>query len=273
MSAAIQEKKEAYEAAIHEQKRMPAPGEFPAETQERKEGVGLQHEMKAQPISSEIVKESELIENMPVLAPYKASGKLQGRRALITGGDSGIGRAIALFFAKEGADVAIGYLPVEQQDAEDTCNLIDKEVGLRSKEKEGKKKGKRETEECLRKEGEGALCELIPIDIQTEENCKKLVEMTVKKLGGIDLLINNASYQMTCENVEEMKAEQVEKTFRTNVFAPIYLIKHAVPHMKEGSSIIFSTSVVAYQGTSNHFFVITSSCFDRKCTPRRLHCY
>jgi hypothetical protein len=231
MSAAIQEKKEAYEAAIHEHKRMPGPGEFPAETQENKEGVGIQKEMEAQPISSQLAKESELVESMPSLAEYKPANKLLGRKALITGGDSGIGRAIALFFAKEGADVAIAYLPVEEEDAQDTKKLISKEVGL----KEGDKK-------------EGCRCELIALDLQSEENCKKLIESTVRNLGGLDLLINNASWQMTCENIEEITAEQVEKTFRVNVFAPIYLIKHAVKHMPDGSSIIFSTSVVAYKG-------------------------
>jgi len=234
--AAAQDKKEAYETAIHEQKRMPGPGEFPAETQSRKEGVGLQCEMKAQPVSSEIAKESHLVQDMPALAQYKPSGKLKGRKALITGGDSGIGRAVALFFAKEGADVCIGFLPVEQQDAEDTRDLLAKEVGLKKNKEDG---------------GEGCLCELLAMDIQSEENCKKLIERTVQALGGIDLLVNNAAFQMVCENIEEIDAQQVEKTFRTNVFAPIFLVKHAVPHMHEGSSIIFSTSVVAYKGNPN----------------------
>eukprot|EP01127_Copromyxa_protea_P009617 TRINITY_DN2280_c0_g1_i2.p1 TRINITY_DN2280_c0_g1~~TRINITY_DN2280_c0_g1_i2.p1 ORF type:complete len:340 (+),score=57.59 TRINITY_DN2280_c0_g1_i2:1693-2712(+) len=238
--SAVERKTEAYNNAINQQKRMPAPGEFPPETQRREEGVGLQTEMAAQPVSSFTSKESHMVNEMPALGDYKPSGRLQGRKALITGGDSGIGRSVALFFAKEGADVAIAYLPVEQQDAEDTRKLISQEVGLRSKE-ETKKAGA----------DTGALCELLPIDLQTEESCKEIIDKTVSQLGGIDLLVNNAAFQMTCENVEELSAGQVEKTFRVNVFAPIYLVKHAVPHMKEGGSILFSTSVVAYKGNSH----------------------
>jgi len=218
---------DAYETATREQKRMPGPDEFPAEhTQDRKEGVGLQHEMDAQPISTQLADESNLVDGMPALISYKASNKLEGRKALITGGDSGIGRSIAIFFAKEGADVAISYLPVEEKDAKDTQDMIAKETG-----KEGKR-----------------VCELIPLDIQSEENCKHIIEKTVKLLGGIDLLVNNAAYQMSCDSIEDLKAEQIEKTFQTNVFAPLYLVKHAVPHMPKGSSILFSTSVVAYKG-------------------------
>lgn len=231
--SAVEKKAEAYDAALHEQKRMPGPGEFPAETQKRDEGVGLQSEMKAQPESSRIADETHLIGEMQALTHYKAAGKLEGRRALITGGDSGIGRAIALFFAKEGADVALAYLPIEQKDAEDTRDLISKEVGLKGESKE---------------KTTGIECVLIAIDIRTEENCEKMIKQTVNKLGGIDILINNAAFQMTCEHIEDITAEQVERTFQTNVFAPIYLVKHAVPHMSEGSSIIFSTSVVAYKG-------------------------
>lgn len=235
MSAA-EKKIEAYHKAVEQEKRMPAPGEFPPEIQRREEGVGLQCEMAAQPVSSEITEESNLVQNMPALGEYKASGRLQGRKALITGGDSGIGRSVALFFAKEGADVAIAYLPVEKKDAEDTRELISKEVGLRSgSTKEAGKEA-------------GALCELLPVDLQTEESCKKLIDKTVAQLGGIDLLVNNAGFQMICDHVEEIEAEQIEKTFRVNVFAPLYLVKHAVPHMKAGASIVFSTSVVAYKG-------------------------
>lgn len=206
-----------------EEGRMPKPGEIKPEIQRRKEGVGLQHEMESQPISTKIAQEMQQVDEAPTLASYKAAGKLEGRKALITGGDSGIGRSVALFYAKEGADVAIGYLPVEQKDAEDTRKLIEQE-NLPVK------------------------CSLIPMDIQSEENCQKLVQKTIDELGGLDLLVSNAAYQMCCQDITELSAEQLEKTFKTNIFAAIYLAKHSVPHMKSGSSIIFSTSVVAFKG-------------------------
>jgi len=199
---------------------MPGPGEFPAETQKNDAEVGLQHKMKKQPISSKISDGGD-----DHLISYKPADKLKGRRALITGGDSGIGRSVALFYAKEGADVAIAYLPAEQKDAEDTLSLIREEVGAETK------------------------CELFSIDIQSEKNCKKLISDTVEKLGGIDILVNNAAYQMNSDNIEDLSGEQLERTFRTNVFAPFFLTKYAVPHMDKGSSIIFSTSVVAYRGS------------------------
>jgi NAD(P)-dependent dehydrogenase (short-subunit alcohol dehydrogenase family) len=207
---------------------MPGPKDFYAKPQHRKEGVGLQAEMETQPISSQLANEQELVDDIPTLISYKAADKLKGRKALITGGDSGIGRAVALFYAKEGADVALSYLPVEEQDAKDTKELIEKEVG----DKDIK-------------------CELIPMDICTEENCKKIIETAVEALGCIDILVNNAAYQMCYSDITDLTSDNIEKTFATNVFAPLYLVKHAVPHMKRGSSILFSTSVVAYRGSPN----------------------
>jgi len=200
---------------------MPGPNEFLGSAQSRPEGVGLQHEMSAQPITTQIADETSFQEGYPSLVSYKGSGKLHGRKALITGGDSGIGRSIAVFFAKEGADVAINYLPVEQKDAEETERLVKKE---------------------------SRHCHLIPMDITTEENCNKIVETSVNQLGGLDILVSNAAYQMVQESIENLTEEQVDKTFRTNVYPAIFLSKHALPHMRKGSSIIISTSVVAYQG-------------------------
>jgi len=157
------------------------------------------------------------------LTEYRAAGKLQGRKALITGGDSGIGRSVALFYAKEGADVAINYLPVEQKDAEETQRLV---------EKEGRK------------------CVLIPEDLRSEANCKRIIEKTVAELGDIDVIVSNAAYQMCQADLMQLTEEQVEKTFKTNVFPTIYLAKHALLHFRKGSSIILTTSVVAYQGSS-----------------------
>eukprot|EP01126_Amoeba_proteus_P019953 TRINITY_DN2040_c0_g1_i4.p1 TRINITY_DN2040_c0_g1~~TRINITY_DN2040_c0_g1_i4.p1 ORF type:complete len:266 (+),score=51.73 TRINITY_DN2040_c0_g1_i4:295-1092(+) len=220
-----------YSKVVEEEKRMPKPGEFPTETQRRPEGVGLQYEMQAQPVTGELESESKkCTENITELVEYKPSQRLLGRKALITGGDSGIGRSVALFFAMEGADVVISYLPVEEKDAEETRDLILREA----RRVEGKESD--------------TICELVSMDLQTEKNCQELINRTVKRLGGLDLLVNNAAYQMTCDSIEQLSSEQVEKTFRTNVFAPIFLVKYALPHMSCGSSIIFSTSVVAYRG-------------------------
>lgn len=151
---------------------------------------------------------------------YKGSGRLKGRKALITGGDSGIGRAVAIAFAREGADVAINYLPEEKADADD--------VLLEIKSAEQKGVG-------------------IPADISNEENCKKLVETAVKELGGLDIVVNNAGKQVFVENIEDLSSDQFEQTFKTNVFAMFWITKAATPHLPEGSSIINTTSIQSYQ--------------------------
>ena len=149
---------------------------------------------------------------------YVGKGLLAGRVALITGGDSGIGRAVAIAYAREGADVAISYLPVEQSDAEDTARWIERA-------------------------GRRAL--LLPGDIQDEAHCRALVADTVAGLGRLDILVNNAAHQTTNEALSDVTAEQVDTAFRTNVFAMITLAQAAVPHMRPGSSIVNSTSVQA----------------------------
>jgi len=152
---------------------------------------------------------------------YRGSGKLQDKVALITGGDSGIGRAVAILYAKEGADVSIVYLN-EHQDAEET---------------------KRQVEE------EGRRCLLIAGDIGSESFCRDAVEQTVRELGRLDILINNAAEQHPQESIEQISAEQLERTFRTNIFAMFYLVKASLPHLKEGSAIINTASVTAYKGS------------------------
>jgi NAD(P)-dependent dehydrogenase (short-subunit alcohol dehydrogenase family) len=152
---------------------------------------------------------------------YRASGKLNGKVALITGGDSGIGRSVAVTFAKEGADVAIAYLS-EHTDALETKELV---------------------------EAEGRQCLVLSGDIGNEEVCQQLVEQTVKELGHLDILVNNAAEQHPQESIENISAEQLERTFRTNIFSMFYLTKAALPHLKEGSSIINTTSVTAYKGS------------------------
>ena len=151
---------------------------------------------------------------------YKGSGKLEGKVALITGGDSGIGRAVAIAFAKEGADVAIVYL-YEHRDAIETKEYV---------------------------EHYGGRCLLIAADIRHEPNCREIVRETVGHFGRLDILVNNAAVQYVAENPEEITDEQWETTFRTNIFAPFYLTRAALPHLKRGSSIINTTSIVAYRG-------------------------
>jgi NAD(P)-dependent dehydrogenase (short-subunit alcohol dehydrogenase family) len=151
----------------------------------------------------------------------RASGKLQGRAALITGGDSGIGRAIAVAFAREGADIAIGHLAHENKDAADTKRLVE-EAGTR----------------CISLTG----------DIGNEATCQKLVAKTVGAFGRLDILINNAGEQHPQERIEDITAEQLERTFRTNIFSMFFLTKAAMPHLKKGSAIVNNASVTAYRG-------------------------
>ncbi len=150
---------------------------------------------------------------------YRGSGRLQGRRALITGGDSGIGRAVAISFAREGADVAISYLPEEQHDAEETRRWI---------------------EEAGRK------AVLVPGDIQDEAWCAELVANSIDALGGLDVLVNNAAYQMSLDSsIESLTTDQLERTYRTNVFALFWITKAALPHLQPGATIVNSASIQA----------------------------
>jgi NAD(P)-dependent dehydrogenase (short-subunit alcohol dehydrogenase family) len=151
---------------------------------------------------------------------YKAAGKLLGKTALITGGDSGIGRAVAVTYAKEGADVAVVYLN-EHVDAEET---------------------KRQVEQ------EGRRCLLIPGDIGNEQFCIDAVERTVKEYGKLDILVNNAAEQHPQMSLEQITAEQLEQTFRTNIFSYFYMAKAALKHFKQGAVIINTTSITAYKG-------------------------
>ena len=152
---------------------------------------------------------------------YRGSGKLQGKVALITGGDSGIGRAVAIVYAKEGADVAISYLN-EHTDAEETRRQV---------------------------EAEGRRCVMLAGDIGDEAFCREAVERTVNELGGLDILVNNAAEQHPQDSIEQISAEQLERTFRTNIFAMFFLVKAALKHLKPGSAIVNTTSVTAYKGS------------------------
>jgi NAD(P)-dependent dehydrogenase (short-subunit alcohol dehydrogenase family) len=150
---------------------------------------------------------------------YKGSGKLTGRKAIITGGDSGIGRAVAIAFAREGADVLISYLN-EHEDAKETAKFI---------------------------EEAGQKAVLLPGDISQEETCKEIINKAVEEFGQIDILVNNAAYQMSHESLQELSSEELDRTFRTNIYAMFYLCKAAEPHLKPGSTVVNTTSVNAYK--------------------------
>ncbi|QBJ85230.1 SDR family oxidoreductase [Chryseobacterium gleum] len=155
---------------------------------------------------------------------YVGSGRLEGRKALITGGDSGIGRAAAIAYAREGADVAINYLPAEEDDA-------------------------RQVVELIRKEGRKGIA--IPGDIRSEDFCKQLVSQAVQQLGGLDILINNAGHQKANESILDLSSEDFDWTMKTNIYAPFWIIKAALPHMKPGSSIIGLSSIQAYDPSAD----------------------
>ncbi|WP_368746592.1 SDR family oxidoreductase [Enterobacter cancerogenus] len=151
---------------------------------------------------------------------YIGSGKLEGKKALITGGDSGIGRAVAIAYAREGADVAIGYLPEEESDAASVIALI---------------------------QAEGRKAVAIPGDIRVESFCDTLVEKAVAELGGLDILVNNAGRQQYCESIEDLTTADFDATFKTNVYAPFWITKAALRHLKEGAVIINTSSVQAFK--------------------------
>jgi NAD(P)-dependent dehydrogenase (short-subunit alcohol dehydrogenase family) len=153
---------------------------------------------------------------------YKGSGKLDGRAALITGGDSGIGRAVAVLYAREGADVAIVYLPEEQSDAEVTESAV---------------------------VAEGRRCLLVPGDVRDPDFCEAAVHATVDAFGFIDILVNNAAYQHHQASIEDVTDEQFERTFRTNIFGYFYMARAAIGRMQSGSAIVNTGSITGLQGS------------------------
>lgn len=179
-----------------------------AQTQEEQPGV--EAEMKPEPIYDD--------EN------YKGSGKLKGKNTLITGGDSGIGRAVAVAYAKEGANVAIAYLDEQENvDANKTVELIEKYGGKAVK---------------------------VRVDISEEENCEQLVEQVVNELGGLDILVNNAGKQFPQNDISAISEDQLRDTFETNFFGLFYMTKAAIKHMKKGDAIVNTSSVTAYNGSA-----------------------
>ena len=150
---------------------------------------------------------------------YTGLGRLIGRKALITGGDSGIGRAVAIAFAREGADVLISHLPEEESDARITCDWISQA---------------------------GRMALAVPGDIQHEEQCRRLVDLAFAGLGGLDIVVNNAAYQVTHDNLEDYTTEELDRSFRTNVYAMFWICRTALPRMQAGSSIINTASIQAF---------------------------
>lgn len=153
---------------------------------------------------------------------YVGSGKLMGRRALITGGDSGIGRAVAIAFAREGAEMALSYLPEEQQDAQETEAWVTKE---------------------------GRHCLLVPGDVRDEDYCTSLVERTIATLGGLDILVLNAGYQKNREGLENLPSSEMDRVFKTNLYGTLWIARAAVPHLEAGASIIVTSSIQASSPT------------------------
>lgn len=167
--------------------------------------------------------ESELRPRPRYEAPnYRGSGKLDGRVALITGGDSGIGRAVAVLYAREGADVAIVYLPEEQSDAEETRDAVN---------------------------AEGTRCLLIPGDVRDASFCVDTVRHVVDEYGQLDILVNNAAFQEHQKSIEDITDEQFERTFRTNIFGYFYMARAAIPAMKRGGAIVNTGSITGLQGS------------------------
>ena len=168
-------------------------------------------------------KEAELKPKPRYEAPgYRGSEKLKGKVALITGGDSGIGRAVAVLYAREGADVAIIYLAEEQRDAEETREAV---------------------------EAEGRACMLIPGDVSDPKFCRWAVQQAVDEYGKLDILVNNAAFQQHQQSIEELTEAQFEKTFRTNIFGYFFMVKAAIPHLKPGSAIVNTGSITGLQGS------------------------
>jgi len=182
------------------------PQQVPAETQEKQ--PGSEAEMTLQPV---VIREN-----------YKGSDKLRGKVALISGGDSGIGRAVAVHFAREGADVAILYLD-EHEDAQDTLKMI---------------------------EAEGRKGLLISGDVGDPTFCQEAVQQTVDALGGLNVLVNNAAEQHPQEKITDITPEQLQKTFRTNIFGMFYLTQAAMPHLQRGDCVVNTTSITAYKGSA-----------------------
>ena len=177
--------------------------QYPEQTQ-MDQHPGLEQEMQPKPDYGE--------------ETYRSSGKLEGKKAVITGGDSGIGRAVALAFAREGADVLISYLPEEEPDAQEVAQTV---------------------------EASGRKAVKVPGDIVEEAQCQAVIQQAVDEFGHIDVLVNNAAHQMTVSGIADVSTELLDRTFKTNIYAMFWLCQKAIPHMESGATIINTSSVQA----------------------------
>ena len=192
------------------EERDPTEGPKPAKDVPEQDPPGTEGEMKPKADHGE--------------ESYRGCGKLEGLVAIVTGGDSGIGRAVAIAFAREGADVAIGYLGEEEdEDAAETKRWVEKA---------------------------GRRCLVERFDVREPEQCRNLVERTVRELGRLDVLVNNAAYQMEQDSLEDITPEQLDRTFRTNIYGYLYMAQAALPHLKEGAVILNTGSVTAFDGNA-----------------------
>lgn len=173
---------------------------------QRQPGPGLEQDMHPKPDAGE--------------QTYRGSGRLTGRKAIVTGADSGIGRAVAIAFAREGADVVLSYMPAEEADAREVVQLI---------------------------QDAGRTAVAVPGDVKSEAYCKQLVESAIQQLGGLDILVNVAGKQQEASDIANLTTEQFDETFKTNVYAMFWTCKAAIPHMRPGSTIINTASVEAYK--------------------------
>jgi len=192
----------------------PKPADFKVESQVDRV-VGIQDDMEVKPEGAAVQEGEDSYDS------YKPAGKLRGKKAIVTGGDSGIGRAAAVMYAMEGADVAIVYLPEEQVDAEKTKQLI---------------------------VAAGQQCLLLPQDIRDEQGCNRVIEQTVQAFGRIDILVNNASVMYDQKSITDITTEQFDRTMKTNIYGTFFLTRAALPHIPKGGSIIVTASQVAYAG-------------------------
>lgn len=221
MSRAAQVQKEVQDQVAQSDKKLGKPEEKPMQAGAREypePPFPKQHQQKP---GNEAALDPAPMYDAPF---YIGSKKLDGKVALITGGDSGIGRSVAILYAREGADVAISYLPEEENDARETKTQV---------EKEGKK------------------CLLIPGDVTDQEYCKRAVQQTVDQLGAIDVLVNNAAFQVHTKKFEDLTAEHFDETLKTNLYGYFFMAQAAVAHMKNGSAIVNTGSVTGLLGNSN----------------------